>query len=51
MKKKEAAAALAILSAVSALCLKGMRAVGDRILRKEKEKEELFKTDEEQASP
>ena len=35
MKKREAAIALAILSAVSSLCLKGMKAVGEKLSRKD----------------
>lgn len=35
MKKREAALALALLSAVSTLCLKGMRAVGEKLSRKD----------------
>ncbi len=33
MKKQEALLALALLSLVSTLCLKGMMAVGDRLTR------------------
>lgn len=35
MKKREAALALALLGAVSSLCLKGMRAVGEKLSRKD----------------
>ncbi len=35
MKKKEAALALALLSAVSTLCLKGMKAVGAKLSRRD----------------
>ena len=35
MKKKETALALALLSAVSTLCLRGMKAVGEKLSRKE----------------
>ena len=35
MKKRQAALALSLLSAVSALCLKGMKAVGEKLSRKE----------------
>ncbi|MDO4816595.1 MAG: hypothetical protein Q4A83_08380 [Bacillota bacterium] len=35
MKKREAALALALLSAVSSLCIKGMKAVGERLSRKD----------------
>lgn len=33
MKKRQAALALALLSAVSSLCLKGMKAVGEKLSR------------------
>ena len=35
MKKRQAALALSLLSAVSALCLKGMKMVGEKLSRKE----------------
>ena len=35
MKKRQAALALSLLSAVSALCLKGMKAVGEKLSRKD----------------
>jgi hypothetical protein len=35
MKKREVAAALALLSAVSAMCLKVMKVVGDRLEREQ----------------
>jgi len=35
MKKKEAALALALLSAVSSLCLKGMKLVGEKLSKKD----------------
>lgn len=34
MKRKEAAIALALLTTVSSLCLKGMKAVGEKLSRK-----------------
>ena len=37
MKKREAAIALSLLSLVSAVCLKGMKAIGEKMER-EKEK-------------
>lgn len=33
VKKRQAALALALLSAVSSLCLKGMKAVGEKLSR------------------
>jgi len=33
MRKRQAAIALALLSAVSTLCLKGMKAIGERMER------------------
>ena len=35
VKKRQAALALSLLSAVSALCLKGMKMVGEKLSRKE----------------
>ncbi len=37
MKKREAAIALSLLSLVSAICLKGMQAIGEK-MEKEKQK-------------
>ena len=39
MRKRQAAAALALLSAVSTLCLKGMKAIGRRMEEKQKKQE------------
>lgn len=36
MKKREVAAALALLSAVSAMCLKVMKVVGDRLAKEQR---------------
>ena len=40
MKKRQAAIALALLSAVSTLCLKGMEAIGKRMEEKAKREQE-----------
>ena len=40
MRKRQAAIALALLSAVSTICLKGMEAIGRRMEEKQKKQEE-----------
>ena len=43
MRKRQAAIAIALLSAVSTICLKGMEAIGRRMEEKQQKKQEAFR--------
>ena len=45
MRKRQAAIALALLSAVSSLCLKGMKKVGEHIEERMKKRNQLKSSD------